>query len=138
MLRLVGRDDLVEQPWFATGAGRAEHVDELDEAVGAWIAARNRDEVVAEFERAEAAVAPVYDARDVLADPQLQALGAIASVADPELGPVLMSNVLSRLSETPGEIHWTGRAHGADTDEVLAEIGVDAAELAELARGGAV
>ncbi|MER7082433.1 CaiB/BaiF CoA transferase family protein, partial [Saccharopolyspora kobensis] len=35
VVRLVGRPDLVEQPWFASGADRARHADELDEAVGA-------------------------------------------------------------------------------------------------------
>ena len=69
VLRLVGRADLVEQPWFATGAGRAAHVDEIDEAVAAWIAARPRDEVLAAFEAAEAAIAPVYDARDIARRP---------------------------------------------------------------------
>ena len=82
VLRLVGRDDLVAQAWFETGAGRAAHVDEIDEAVATWIAARPRDEVIAAFEQAEAAIAPVYDAHDVVADPQLQAIGAIASVPD--------------------------------------------------------
>ena len=51
-MRLVGRPELIDEPWFATGAGRAEHADELDEAVGGWIAARTRDEVLAAFEKA--------------------------------------------------------------------------------------
>ena len=76
VLRLVGRDDLVAQPWFATGAGRVAHVEEIDAAVAGWIAARPRDEVLAAFEAAEAAIAPVYDASDLLADPQLAAIGA--------------------------------------------------------------
>jgi len=138
VLRLVGRADLVEHEWFATGAGRAAHVDEIDEAVATWISARPRDEVIAAFELAEAAIAPVYDASEIAADPQLQAIGAIADIADPELGRVLMSNVVARLSETPGSIRWAGRAHGADTAEVLAEIGIDAEALTALrARGAA-
>ncbi len=137
VLRLVGRDDLVAQEWFETGAGRAAHVDEIDGAVATWIAARTRDEVVAAFEFAEAAIAPVYDAHEIVADPQLQAIGAIASVPDDQLGHVLMSNVIARLSETPGEIRWTGREHGADTEQVLAELGIDAAELAALRADGA-
>ena len=32
-MRLVGRPDLIDEPWFATGHQRAEHADELDEAV---------------------------------------------------------------------------------------------------------
>jgi crotonobetainyl-CoA:carnitine CoA-transferase CaiB-like acyl-CoA transferase len=137
VLRLVGRPELAAEPWFTTGAGRAGHVDEIDEAVGDWIAARTRDDVVAAFEAAQAAVAPVYDARDILGDPQLQAIDAIADVPDGELGRVLMSNVVARLSETPGEIRWAGRAHGADTAEVLAEVGIDDDALAQLRTQGA-
>ncbi|MBO0878264.1 MAG: CoA transferase, partial [Pseudonocardia sp.] len=36
VMRLVGRPDLVDEPWFATGGGRAEHADELDAAVSGW------------------------------------------------------------------------------------------------------
>ena len=39
VMRLVGRPELIDEPWFATGAGRAAHADVLDEAVGGWIAA---------------------------------------------------------------------------------------------------
>jgi crotonobetainyl-CoA:carnitine CoA-transferase CaiB-like acyl-CoA transferase len=138
VLRLVGRADLTEQGWFATGSGRAAHVDEIDAAVAAWIGARSRDEVIAAFEQAEAAVGPVYDAVEILVDPQLAALGAIADVPDEDLGRVLMSNVVARLSETPGEIRWAGRAHGADTAEVLAEVGIADDELAALRAEGAV
>ena len=133
VLRLVGRRDLVEQPWFATGAGRVEHVDEIDAAVAEWIAARPRDEVLAAFEAAEAAIAPVYDASDLVNDPQLAAIGALTRVDD-----VLMTNVISRLSETPGAIEHAGGAHGADTQAVFGELGVDAGELERLRAEGAV
>src|SRR5690606_20701576 len=48
VMRLVGRPEFIDEPWFASGAERAKHADELDEAVGSWIAARERDEVIAE------------------------------------------------------------------------------------------
>ena len=89
-------------------------------------------DVLAAFEAAGAAIAPVYDARDVLADPQLEALGSISTVEDLQLGPLRMPNVISRLSETPGQIRHTGGRHGADTAAVFAELGVKADELAIL------
>jgi crotonobetainyl-CoA:carnitine CoA-transferase CaiB-like acyl-CoA transferase len=138
ILRLVGRPDLVAEPWFGTGAGRAAHVDEIDEAVAAWIGARSRDEVLRAFDEAEAAIAPVQDARDVLADPQLAALGSIAEIDDPELGRLKQPNVLARFSETPGSVRWAGRAHGADTEAVLGELGVDAVEVERLRAEGVV
>ncbi|SDS33343.1 CaiB/BaiF CoA-transferase family protein [Jiangella sp. DSM 45060] len=138
VMRLVGRPEVVDEPWFATGAGRAAHVEELDAAVGAWVAKRSRDEVVAEFEAAEAAVAPVYDASDIVADPQLDALGTVLRLPDDDLGEVAMQNVLFRLSETPGTVRWTGRAHGADTSAVLAELGYSADDIASLRAEGVV
>jgi crotonobetainyl-CoA:carnitine CoA-transferase CaiB-like acyl-CoA transferase len=138
VLRLVGRDDLVEQPWFSTGAGRVAHIEEIDAAVAAWIAERPRDAVLAAFEAADAAIAPIYDARDLLADPQLAAIDAIVSIDDDELGPIKMTNMVSRLSETPGGIERTGAVVGADTAAVLAELGVDDAELARLRETGVV
>ncbi len=138
VLRMVGRPDLVAQPWFASGGQRAEHADELDEAVGGWIAERTREEVVKAFEEAEAAVGPIYDVRGVLADPQYQARGTALTVEDADLGPLVMQNVLFRLSETPGEVRWAGRHPGADTDDVLGEIGFSADEIAALREAGAV
>ena len=138
VMTLVGRADLATQPWFATGAGRAAHVDEIDAAVAAWIAERSRADVLAAFEAAEAAIAPIYDASDLLEDPQLAAIDAIVSIDDAELGPIKMTNMISRLSDTPGGIERTGAAHGADTAEVLAEVDVDDTELERLRAAGVV
>lgn len=137
VMHLVGRPELIEETWFASGAGRAEHADVLDGAVGAWIARHDRDDVVAQFEKAEAAVAPIQDVRDVMTDPQYAALGTITEVPDPELGPLRMQNVLFRLTGTPGSIRWAGRAHGADTDSVLTELGLTPGEIAALRAEGA-
>ncbi|MFF3287577.1 CaiB/BaiF CoA transferase family protein [Streptomyces sp. NPDC003023] len=138
VVRLVGRPELVDEPWFSSGSGRAEHADDLDDAVGGWIARRTRDEVVSAFEKAEAAIAPVYDIRDVVDDPQYRALGTITEVPDEELGPLRMQNVLFRLSETPGGIRWAGRPHGADTEEVLAELGLTPSDITALRTQGAL
>jgi crotonobetainyl-CoA:carnitine CoA-transferase CaiB-like acyl-CoA transferase len=137
-MRLVGRPDVIDEPWFATGADRARHADVLDWAVGAWIAGRTREEVLAAFEKAEAAIAPVQDVRDIMSDPQYQALDTVTRVEDPELGPLRMQNVLFRLSATPGAIHWAGRPHGADTDAVLGELGLTLPEIEELRAEGAL
>src|SRR5690606_26703973 len=46
VMHLVGRPDFIEEPWFQDGAQRAQHAEELDAAVGGWIAERDLDEVV--------------------------------------------------------------------------------------------
>ena len=137
-MELVGRPEFITEPWFSSGAGRAEHGDELDEAVGAWILQRDRDDVVAQFEAAQAAVAPVYDASDIVADPQYAALGTIVTLPDPDLGEVSMQGPLFRLSDGVPPVRFTGRPPGADTTEVLTELGFSAHEIAALRENGSV
>jgi crotonobetainyl-CoA:carnitine CoA-transferase CaiB-like acyl-CoA transferase len=138
VLRLVGHPDVIDEPWFATGATRAEHADLLDAYVGGWIADRSRDEVLRAFAEAGAAVAPVYSPADLVADEQVQHRRMLTSVPDDDLGELLQHNVLFRMSVTPGGIRWTGRAHGEDTDEVLRASGVDDDRIAELRGRGVV
>ena len=132
VMRLVGHPEVIDEPWFATGGERAKHADLLDAYVGGWIGERTRDDVMAAFTAAGAAIAPVYKPSDLLEDPQVEAIGMTATVEDEDLGPMRMQNVLWRMGRTPGAIRHTGRAHGADTDEVFAELGVDADTLGSL------
>jgi crotonobetainyl-CoA:carnitine CoA-transferase CaiB-like acyl-CoA transferase len=133
VMRLVGHPELVDEPWFATGYGRAAHVDLIDQLVGSWIAERTQDEVLQAFEMADAAVAPVYDIADVVADPHFQFRQSLLRVEDPDFGNLLMQNVLARFSSSKGVVRFTGRPPGADTDEILATtIGLSPDQLAEL------
>jgi crotonobetainyl-CoA:carnitine CoA-transferase CaiB-like acyl-CoA transferase len=132
VLTLVGHPEVIDEPWFATGGGRAEHADELDGMVSEWVAARTRDEVLNAFTEAGAAIAPVYDVADLLADPHVIARETITTVQDEDLGPVRMQNLLFGMSATPGAIRFTGRPLGADTDAILGdELGLDVAALRE-------
>jgi crotonobetainyl-CoA:carnitine CoA-transferase CaiB-like acyl-CoA transferase len=139
VLTLVERPDVVEQEWFRSGAERAKHADELDAIVGSWIAKRPLSEVVASFEAAEAAVAPIFDVRDIFKDPQYQALGSIVDVQDRELGSLKMQNVIFRLSDTPGNIRFAGRAKGEDNQAIYMDsLGLDSKYLDELAARGVI
>jgi crotonobetainyl-CoA:carnitine CoA-transferase CaiB-like acyl-CoA transferase len=138
VMELVGRPEIALEPWFATGAERARHSDLLDGIVGDWIAARTRDQVMEAFTAAGAAVAPVYSPADIVADPQVQDREMLIRVEDEDLGPLLQHNVLYRMSATPGAIRSTGRGHGADTDEVLAELGLTTDRIAGLRAAGVI
>jgi crotonobetainyl-CoA:carnitine CoA-transferase CaiB-like acyl-CoA transferase len=125
VMELVG---LGGRPELLTVAGRVAHRAEVEAAVAAYVAARPADEVVAGFEAAEAAAAVVYDMADLAADPHLAARGAFV-----EADGVTMQGLVATLSATPGAVRWAGRPYGADTDEVLAELGhgADGAPAAE-------
>jgi crotonobetainyl-CoA:carnitine CoA-transferase CaiB-like acyl-CoA transferase len=138
VLRLVGHPEVIEDPWFRTGRQRATHADQLDGYVGDWIGARTRDEVIDAFEAAGAAVAPVYKPSELLDDPQVKALNLITTVADDDLGPIRMQNVMWRMGRTPGRIRSTGRERGADTARILEAEGLTKAEIDELLTRGII
>jgi crotonobetainyl-CoA:carnitine CoA-transferase CaiB-like acyl-CoA transferase len=138
VMELVGHPEVISEPWFQSGSERAKHADELDAMVGGWILERDCAEVIDAFEKANAAIAPIYDISDVFTDPQYLALDTITSVEDPDLGPVRMQNVLYRLSDTPGSIKWTGRPKGADNAEVFAELGLTQEQIDGLHDAGIV
>jgi crotonobetainyl-CoA:carnitine CoA-transferase CaiB-like acyl-CoA transferase len=139
VMRLVGRPDIVEQPWFASAGERSRNGDLLDEAVAKWIASRPFSEVSEEFERVGAALAPIYDVEQLMNDPQVIARETITTVDDEDLGPVKMQNLMFRMLGTPGAIRFPGRRLGQDNEQVYSEsLGFDPEQVAELKAKGVV
>jgi crotonobetainyl-CoA:carnitine CoA-transferase CaiB-like acyl-CoA transferase len=137
VMRLVGRPDIVEQPWFASAGERSRNGDLLDEAVAKWIAARPLTEVTEEFERAGAALAPIYDVAQLMNDPHVMARETITTVDDEDLGPVKMQNLMFRMARTPGSIRFPGRRLGQDNEQVYGQsLGLDAEQVASLKAKG--
>jgi crotonobetainyl-CoA:carnitine CoA-transferase CaiB-like acyl-CoA transferase len=114
VMTLIGLGD---DERFQSFPGRVTHRDEVDGRMSEWCAARPLEEVLATFEAAHAAAAPIYSMADISDDPHYAARGAIADVDG-----VPMQGLIARLSATPGHIRWAGRSLGADTAEVLAEL----------------
>jgi crotonobetainyl-CoA:carnitine CoA-transferase CaiB-like acyl-CoA transferase len=99
---------------FTTFAGRMEHRELLQELMGKWCATRTRDEVVAIFEEAEAAVGPVFDMSDIASDPHYAARNMIQLVGDTP-----MQGLIAALSKTPGELRWEGRPNNSDSEDIV-------------------
>lgn len=114
VMKLIGVGD---DERFSTFDGRIANRNELEGLVVDWIGARTLDEVLASFEDAQAAIAPVMSMADIAADPHFRARGAIQDVEG-----LHMQGLVARLSKTPGCIRWAGRPLGADTEEVLSEL----------------
>ena len=138
VLRLVGGPDLASDPRFASNQARLANVDELDRLISEWVGGRERDEALRIFEDSDVAAAPIYDIRDVFEDPQYAARGSLVSIDDPDIGLVRTVAPQPQLSVTPAAIRHLGRRLGADTDEVLRELGYDNTAIAELHQGEVV
>jgi crotonobetainyl-CoA:carnitine CoA-transferase CaiB-like acyl-CoA transferase len=118
VLRIVGGEELVNDPRFRTMQDRLEHVDELDAIIAEWMSRHTREEVVEIFEEHDAAVGPVYNMEDILSDPHFAERDAILSVETDD-GEVPMRGVFPKFSETPGSVEHPGPALGEHARSVL-------------------
>ena len=111
VMKILGLED---DDRFTTFAGRMQHRELLQELMGTWCSTRTRDEVVAIFEQAEAAVGPVFDMADIAVDPHFAARNMIQVVGDTP-----MQGLIAALSKTPGVLRWEGRPNNADRDDII-------------------
>src|SRR5437868_1544498 len=130
VIRLVGGDELLADPRFATHEARSQYAEELDRVVADWIAERDVDEVDRRFEAAGAAGIRVLSMADVFADPHYRAPGTFVEVEDEELGTVTIAAPVPRMSATPGRVTHVGPPLGRDTEAVLEELGYSDDEIA--------
>jgi crotonobetainyl-CoA:carnitine CoA-transferase CaiB-like acyl-CoA transferase len=109
VMHILGVDD----DRFSTFEGRVKHRDELETLMREWCAIRTRAEVITVFEKAEAAIGPVYDMADIAQDEHFAHRHAVTTVGDTP-----MQNLIARLSVTPGVLHHEGRPLDADGADI--------------------
>jgi crotonobetainyl-CoA:carnitine CoA-transferase CaiB-like acyl-CoA transferase len=136
--RVLGREDLLSNPDYATTPGRAAKGDEIDAMVTAWTRERTKDEVLAILTEAHVPCAPVRTTREVVNDPHLHARGLWTDVEHPRRGKTRVPNSPIRLhGAAPGTVTRPAPLLGQDTDRVLAEIlGLGGDELTALRAAG--
>ncbi len=138
LMQAIGRDDLGRDPSLADNAGRVTRVTEIDDAIGQWASARSVDEVMALLEQAEVPAGKIYTVADIAADPHFAARGMLGQVAMDDGSQLMVPGFVPKLSLTPGGHRRNAPKLGQDTDAVLREVGLTAAQIAELKSRGVV
>jgi crotonobetainyl-CoA:carnitine CoA-transferase CaiB-like acyl-CoA transferase len=131
--RLVGREELFDDPRFADDDLRWQNGVVLNDIMARWCADKTKAQVLELLEKAKMPSAPLYSTQDVLDDPHIAAMGYLQRVPFPGAPrDVPIVDTPFRMSATPGSIRRRAPLLGEHTDEVLAEIGYSAAEIERL------
>jgi formyl-CoA transferase len=134
----IGRPDLLSDPRFASAQGRATHRTALAEEINAVLASRPSLEWVESLNAAGVPCGPIHAMDEVFADAQVRHLNAAVAVEHPTLGTLNILNQAIKLSRTPGAVVTATPERGEHSDEILGEIGLSAAQVAELRASGAI
>jgi crotonobetainyl-CoA:carnitine CoA-transferase CaiB-like acyl-CoA transferase len=118
-----GRTDLLEDPRFATIAGRTSHIDELYRELAGCIATRSTAQWLAACERLDIPAAPLRRLTDLEQDPQLRDTGFFLSLDDPAMGPLVMPNAPLKFDGAAARPSLPPRL-GEHTVEVLRAAGI--------------
>lgn len=138
LMEAIGRPDLAAAPDLASNAGRVARVQEIDAAIGAWTAGRTVAEVMETLAAARVPAGKVYTARDIAEDPHYRARGMLLPQTTRDGYTVEVPGIVPKLSATPGTIRSSAPRLGDDTDAVLREAGLSAAQIALLREKGVV
>lgn len=137
--RLVGRNELIDDPRFANDDLRWEHGDFLNDLTQEWFAGRTRASAMEELLAAKLPAAPVTSPAEVLADPHVEQMGYLQHLEYPGApSPVPITGTPFTLSATPGTIRRRAPLLGEHTDEVLTEVGYDASGIDDLRALGVI
>lgn len=130
---MVGKSELMHDERFKDDLARGEHSEVLSAYTAAWCADRTTAECLAEMERFKVPGGPVLDQQGALDLPHAQQIGVFEPTPYPTASkPVPLARFPVELSASPGVIHGRAPELGEHTDEILGEIGYDAAAIARL------
>jgi crotonobetainyl-CoA:carnitine CoA-transferase CaiB-like acyl-CoA transferase len=132
LARVVSRLEWLEDERFKTPALRQRNIDARLELTQAALMARPAAEWLELLTAAGIPCGPVLTRNQVIRHPQVAALGLVVETDHPQAGRLRQTRAAAGFSQTPAEIRRGAPALGEHTQEILAELGYSAAEIAEL------
>src|SRR5881396_2169193 len=128
----LGLADMADDPRFATNIERVKHRAELEQRVGDAIAAHDREPLLKLLEKADVPATPVNTVDQVLNDAQTATRPTIRRVTHPKLGEIPVVGMPVSFSAMDPGVRRHAPMRGEHTDQILAEAGYSATQIADL------
>ena len=128
----LGAPDLPKRPEYATAPERSKNRKTLNAEISKLTEKKSTDTWVAELNAAGVPCGPIYSIDQMFDDEQVKHLGIAQDVPNAENRPIRLVGQPFKLSRTPSKMAARPPEFGEQTDEVLAEFGFSAGEIAEL------
>ena len=135
-VRAVDAEHLADDERFKTPAARAKHRTELRDLVEDTLRTRTGQEWIEILNNAGVPCGPILTVDATFDNEQVKHLQLSQTVQSPHHGELKIVRSPTRLSRTSTSLRSAAPRAGEHTDEVLAEYGYSAEEIAELRRGG--
>ncbi len=136
--RVFGRPEWLDDDRFKTAELRDLNIDARLRLIQAELMGAGTDEWIRRLGAEGVPSAPVLTRTDMIKHPQIAATGILVETEHPEAGPLRQARSAARFSVTTPEHRSGAPGLGAHTDEILAEAGLTAAEIAGLRERGIV
>ncbi|MBT3333125.1 MAG: CoA transferase, partial [Rhodospirillaceae bacterium] len=136
----LGRPEWMDDPRFATDQGRVDHQVEVYDSIGAVFASEPTKHWMQVLGDAGIPIAPVHSVPQLMDFPQLDHRGVLMTMAAPAgmEGNITVPGAGFHASNGEPAAKTAAPTLGQHTDEVLGELGYDAAAIAALREKGIV
>jgi crotonobetainyl-CoA:carnitine CoA-transferase CaiB-like acyl-CoA transferase len=134
----LGVDQFADDPRFADNDQRVRNRAELRPLLANRFASEPSAHWLAALDAAQVPSGPVNDVIEAFAQPQAQWREMDARIDHPRLGSIRQIGLPYKLNATPASIRSAPPLLGEHTDEILTELGYDAAAVAKMRQAGIV
>jgi crotonobetainyl-CoA:carnitine CoA-transferase CaiB-like acyl-CoA transferase len=139
LAQAMGRPDLATSEAYGLQERRLAARNTVDRLVAAWSGGLTQAEAMACCLAEDVPAGPLNSIEDIFDDPQFEARENLVTLEVPEIGPVVVPNVLPKLTATPGEIVSLGPPLGNANDEIYRGLlGLSTAEIQRLRTAGVI
>jgi len=134
---VIGREEWTTDPNYATPAARLPHLKDIFAEVERWTMTKTKFEAMDILNKYDIPCGPILSMKEIAEEPSLRKTGTIVEVDHPVRGKYLTVGNPIKLSDSPTEVTRSPLL-GEHTDEVMAELGYTADQIAHLRTVGAI